>query len=138
MKKIFLDTGYDDDFLLFGIVSQEKPHRMSWLINKHLGYQFASDDDLVIYSGKEIQQLHHRYYYTDEINHLSFYLLQNRDESLLLMNELRNIDYFIIIKGGLEFFEKTTFTRLIQSIPEVQLISELQHKHLKQRQHLNF
>ncbi|MFN4993365.1 MAG: hypothetical protein ACK5FU_01780, partial [Bacteroidota bacterium] len=75
---------------------------------------------------------------TDEINHLSFYLLQNRDESLLLMNELRNIDYFIIIKGGLEFFEKTTFTRLIQSIPEVQLISELQHKHLKQRQHLNF
>jgi len=133
-----LDTGYDDDFLLFGIVSQEIPHRMSWLINKHLGYQFASDDDLVIYSGEGIQQFHHRYYYTDEINHLSFYLLQNRDESLLLMNELRNIDYFIIIKGGLEFFEKTTFTRLIQSIPEVQLISELQHKHLKQRQHLNF
>ncbi len=138
MKKIFLDTGYDDDFLLFGIVSQEKPHRMAWLINKHLGYNLRSDDDLTIYSGEEIQQLHHRYFYEDEINHLSIYLLQNRDDSLILMHELRNIDYLIIIKGGLEFFEKTTFTRHIQSIPEVQLISALHHKQLKQRQYLNF
>ncbi len=138
MKKIILDVGYDDDFLLYGIVSQEKAHRLAWLINQTLGYNLAADTDLEIYAGETVQQVHHRYIYSDELNHLSVYMLQNRDENFFLINELRNIDYFIIIKGALEFFKKTTFTNAVKSIAEVQLVSEIKHQNLKQRQYLNF
>lgn len=138
MKKIFLEVAYDEDFLLYGIVSQEKAHRLAWLINKTMGYHLVMDEELTLYAGNDIQQSHMKFSFHDEINHLDVFLLNNRDESLVLMNELRTIDFFIIIKGALEFFKKRNFTAGIKTITEVQLISEIKHNKLKQRQNLIF
>lgn len=138
MKKIFLEVAYDDDFLLYGVVSQEKPHRLAWLINKAAGYQLQMEDELVIFAGEQAQQSYQKYAYHDEMNHLDIFMLSNRDESYLLMSELRNIDYLIIIRGALEFFKKRNFTNLIKPIEEIQLISEIKHSKLKQRQNLIF
>lgn len=138
MKKIFLEVAYDEDFLLYGIVSQEKAHRLAWLINQAMGYQLVMEDELALYAGSDIQQSHTKFSFHDEINHLDIFLLNNRDESQVLMTELRTIDYFIIIRGALEFFKKRNFTAGIKTIKEVQLISEIKHKTLKQRQNLIF
>jgi hypothetical protein len=138
MKKVFLDIGFDYDFLLLGIVSQEKAHRLVWFINKELSYHFAHDGELTMYEEEKPVAAYTKYVFTDEINHLEFFMIENKDESSYLIPELRQIDFFIMIKGALDFLDVKTLITNMKPIQPIQLITEIDHQKLKSKQNLIF
>jgi hypothetical protein len=138
MKKIFLDIGFDYDFLLLGIVSQEKAHRLVWFINKGLGYSFSHAGELTLYDNENVSSEFTRYEFKDEINHLEFFLIENKDESNYLLPELRHVDYFMMIKGALDFLDVKRLTDNIKPLEPVQLVTEIDHHKLKSKQNLIF
>ncbi|MFI5221054.1 MAG: IPExxxVDY family protein [Bacteroidia bacterium] len=138
MKKLFLDIGYDYDFVVYGIVSQEPFHRLAWLINKKLDTNFSRQDDLAFSFENEADLTISRFSYHDELNHLEFDLLANKDSTNYWIPELRKIDYFIFVKGALESFRKRKYTEPFRQIPEISIISEIHHKKLKQKERFIF
>lgn len=138
MKKVFLDIGFDYDFALLGIVSQEKPHRLAWLVNNHLGMQFYHHGELVFYD-QEIPKNHFtRYHYADEINHLQLYIIENKDNGTYLIPELRNVDYFLLFKGALDFVDPQEYINGLKPVDSIQLVTEIDHQKLKSKQNLIF
>jgi len=138
LKKIFLDIGFDYDFVLYGIVSQETPHRLAWLINDKVKSNFIRKDDLLIYINETEEINITRFYFHDELNHLDFELLSNKDGSVFWLPELRKIDYFILVKGALESFKKRKYTEPFKKIDSIQIITEINHKKLKEKERLIF
>jgi hypothetical protein len=138
MKKVFLDIGFDYDFLLLGIVSQEKAHRLVWFINKELAYNFCHSGELVLYEEEKPSAEFTRYDFADEINHLEFFLIENKDESSYLLPELRHVDYFMMIKGALDFLDVKHLIDQIKPLEPIQLVTEIDHHKLKSKQNLIF
>jgi hypothetical protein len=137
-KKVFLDFVFDYDFLLLGIVSTEKFHRLVWLINEKLGQNFCHSGNLDLFESEMIIASFTKYECTDELNHLEFVLFENKDDSSYLIPEMRTVDYFMMIKGALDFMDVKTFTQNLQPIESIQLITEIDHHKLKSKQNLIF
>ena len=74
--------------------------------------------------------------FIDEENHTTYTLIGNRDESLLLIPELKNFDYLLLIKGAIDFFEEETLKDNIKTIPIVQIIFEVETEKLKSKHNL--
>ena len=135
IKKFELDIEFEYDFLLYGIVSQEKAHRLAWFLNKISPYKFSRDEDY----GLEISSkpcAFAQFSFVDEENHTTYILLSNKDESQFLIPELKNFDYLLLIKGALDFFEKETLKNNIKTVPTIQIIFEVETEKLKSKQNL--
>lgn len=137
-KKVLLDIGFDYDFVLLGIVSLEKFHRLVWLINKQLGYQFTHAGEIVFSEHDLAGAAFTKYEYADEINHLELTLFENRDDSQYLIPEMRTVDYFMMIKGALDFLDIRDLTQNLKPVDSIQLITEIDHHKLKSKQNLIF
>jgi hypothetical protein len=137
-KKLFLDVGFDYDFLLLGIVSQEKFHRLVWLINQKLGYQFFHAGELEVFENEQVVANYTKYEFIDEINHLELFLFENRDQSNYLIPELRTIDYFLMLKGAIDFADVKSIIDDLKPLDGIQLVSEIDYQKLKSKQNLIF
>lgn len=137
-KKVFLEEGFDYNFLLLGIIATEKFHRLIWLINQQLGYQLAHAGELELFENNNAVAFFTKYEYIDEVNHLEIVVFENKDESTYLIPELRTINYFMMIKGALDFVEPKTFEDHLKTIDSIQLITEIDHQKLKSKQNLIF
>ncbi|MFA6261680.1 MAG: IPExxxVDY family protein [Bacteroidia bacterium] len=136
MKRHYLESTFDNEFILFGLSAAERPHRLAWLMNTQLHYGFERKDDMVLISKEKQESFFCRFDYLDEINRLQYYLLGNKDENLQLLPEIRNIDYVLMIKGALEYFRKKPFISAIRHLESIQLITEIDHYTLKSQHNL--
>jgi hypothetical protein len=121
--------------LLYGIVSQEKPHRLAWLLNKIHPYKFVRIDDYELEINSKPNAFA-QFIFDDEENHTQYVILSNKDESSFLIPELRNFDYLLLIKGAIDFFEDETLKNNIKTIPSIQIIFEVETDKLKSKQNL--
>lgn len=134
MKRYTLDTENEDETLFYGILSLEKISRLAWLFNHALDFNFERKDSIEWHN----ELLNEDYYfnkfvYEDELNHLTYTLFANNDEGKALFTELRTLQYFILIEGGLSFFDKKQFTKQVKTISEIQHISLIDQLRLKQK-----
>lgn len=135
IKKFDLDIEFEYDFLLYGIVSQEKAHRLAWFINRTNLFNFVRVQDYELnLGGKDCGFTQFQFH--EEENHLYYTLLANRDEQSLLLPDVKNFDYLMIIKGALDFFEEDVFKASLKQISVVQLIYPIETEKLKSKQHL--
>ena len=121
--------------MLYGIVSQEKPHRLAWLLNKIHPYKFVRIDDYELEINSKPNAFA-QFIFDDEENHTQHVILSNKDESSFLIPELRNFDYLLLIKGAIDFFEDETLKNNIKTIPSIQIIFEVETDKLKSKQNL--
>lgn len=91
------------DFRLIGISSHENDYRICWAINRELGLRLNRTDNLAVYHKKTgVRQEFSLYRYYDEETYLDYHLIANRCEDGFLLEELKNIDYFLRISGDCE------------------------------------
>jgi hypothetical protein len=121
--------------LLYGIVSQERAHRLVWFLNKIYPYNFSRVDDYEIEIASKLCAFT-QFTFTDEENHTTYTLIGNRDESQLLIPELKTFDYLLLIKGAINFFEEDILKENIKTIPTVQIIFEVETEKLKSKHNL--
>lgn len=88
------------DFILIGIASRENDYRLSWALNLKFNFSFQRSDDLLINATtvKETQSFS-VFHFEDVTAALRFNLISNRCENGFLVEELKNIDFFIQVFG---------------------------------------
>src|ERR1035437_3336408 len=117
-KKIYLDVRSEPAvFTLLGISCHMKDYRISFLLNKHLGYDFQKMEDLnITLASKKNPAEFSLYYYHDEDYFNKYYLLANRSQDLVMAPEIKQVDFLLLIEGE---FRKALKDRLIKSIREI-------------------
>jgi hypothetical protein len=109
MSRTRLHVDYDFDFCLIGIVSYEKDYRLCWMLNKLLNIQLTKAEDHIAAGGK-----HSIYTCLHEDLFREYHLIANKGDALILVDEHKHIDYFLLIKGIIEEDERKHMPELIK------------------------
>jgi hypothetical protein len=100
-KKHRLDSKYDDDFTLFGIVSHLKDYRLIWSINEKMHLHLVKMSDLKIFQDKKNEfNFFSLYYYDEPHTFKTYYFISNNGEKGSLFAEHKQTNYFLLIKGN--------------------------------------
>lgn len=137
-KKIKLSFQPDFNFKLLGLGSRENDYKLSWTINKVLNTNLSKADNLGIKNPKfsDIQEFS-IYSYFPEDTEEEILLISNRCQNGYLIEELKNIDYFLLFRGlGDEIF--TSKSQIIKTIDEVFAVIEINPDSLKSKQKFIF
>ncbi|MFD1769450.1 IPExxxVDY family protein [Sphingobacterium suaedae] len=163
-KHLTLDLDFDLelDFVLIGISSPLRDYRLCHFIYKHTGLAFVrGKEDYIDHKGyvkeKERDEMDYHivfernrqkkltkhlftiYRYCEANFEFEFYVVNNRSlEGGILVPELPNFDYFLIVKHYIDQDDLRALQEDIKAIPEVILIKELDPTSLKSKENLIF
>jgi hypothetical protein len=133
LKKFQLEVEEDDEFLLFGVVSDFKPSKIAHFLNQ-VSLDFVRINDLMLPDfNPKAEICFSRFACYDEENHLDFSLIANREFGYWLFKELKQFNYLLIVRGGLEFFDEENFIRQCRYLKGVQFIARIENEKLKQK-----
>ena len=123
---------------LLGIVAPVKDYQFSWMLNLALGFRFRVNNGLEIQLRKKQRNYFFRIYeYEVPGCFMTHYLYNNQCDGEYLLPEFKHLDFLWLVKG--EEIAPAEFTSLQQSIkllPSVQLVNEMTHEKIKNKQHL--
>ena len=92
-------------FLILGLVSSANDYKLSWLINEKIKISLKQKKDYSLQTKKILKEF---IYYSFEDDKDLIKLIANKCNKGVLINEFKNIDYFIKISGD-NIMEKTKF-----------------------------
>ena len=134
MKQQQLDFEADVDFLLIGIVTNQTISRLGWLINQKSGLDFSRIEDLEL---PDFNPAAHSGFskldYFDEENHLHFSLIANKEFGEILSPDLKQFDFLMVLRGGIEFFEENNFLTQLRKISEIRLAATINQPKIKNK-----
>lgn len=134
-----LSSGKEYDFVLFGISSHENDYRMCWIINQQLDMMLIKTDNLEVYHSEvDLEQDFSLYHYFDEDTLLEFHLISNRCENGFLIEEMRNIDYFLKVTGECDDHCAAQLVDKLKSIENIRTAFILEVADLKSKERLLF
>ncbi len=132
LKKLQLEVEEDLAFLLFGLVSSHKVSKLVFFLNQIGNLDFRRSADLLLPDfNPKSETSFSKFDFIDEENHLDFYLLANKEFGLCLFNDLRQFDYLVIVRGGLEFFDASNFTKESMKLQGIQLAAPIENEKIK-------
>lgn len=100
-KKYRLESQYDSDFTLIGIISHQRDYRLVWSINNQLQLNMIKMDDLKIFQDKKNENNFFSFYYYDDINTFkTYFFISNSGQKGLLFPEYKQTNFFLFIKGN--------------------------------------
>ncbi|MFP4023960.1 MAG: IPExxxVDY family protein [Thiohalospira sp.] len=120
-KKVHkLSFDYENDFLLVGIASHENDYRISWALNKQLGWKLIKGNDFKINHPKlKVQANYSMYHYLNDNDLYSYHLISNKSERGFLLPDLKNIDYILKISGEVN---ADVVDAIVQKIKKIDII----------------
>lgn len=127
------------DFLLFGLASHENDYRLVWKINQAFSFNFERGNSHKLISkktGKE--QEYNLYSYDDEDTFYLYYFISNKCEDGVLIEELKNIDYLIMIQGDFTEAFANGFHNRLKKVESVQGVFKIDPSSLKNKENLVF
>lgn len=137
MKKYTLNIETEEETLFYALLSTEKITRLAWLFNEQFQFNFERVDSIEWYNESERANYYFsKFIYIDELNHLTYTLFANYSEAKILFTELRAMQYFILVEGGLSFFSEKAFLAQLKQINEIQLTMQVDQSRLKQKPNL--
>ena len=97
IKKLSLDWDMPFDYDVFGICSHHPDYRLVWGLNNALGWHLEkSEEPFIPNSVKSKANSRHSFYeYHDEEDRVDYFLIKNRGDQRLLIEEQPGIDYFL-------------------------------------------
>ncbi|HOW32148.1 MAG TPA: IPExxxVDY family protein [Bacteroidales bacterium] len=120
-KKSLLEPAYEPVDLLLGITATLRDYRLAHFLNKTLGIDLKSIDDLPVYVEKLQHNAlfplfwhHHKHLRSD------FFLVANSNGEILMLPALKNFTYFLIVKGDAPDKHFDEIPKLLREIPGIQ------------------
>jgi len=132
-KKVYLDARDSRVLLtLIGISCHLKDYRLSYLLNYHLPAEFIRLEDLkIIPQTKKEPSEFSFYFFRDEDRFNTYTLLSNRNQESVLIPEMKQTDFLLIIEGEFRKPQKDVLLRNIRSIPSVLTSYEIKFTEIK-------
>ncbi len=132
-RKVNLETRSEPAlYTLFGVSCHLKDYRLSFLLNQVLDLEFIKMEDFraVIAPRKEPDGFSF-YYCVDEDHFNAYYLLANRGEESVLLPELRQTDFLLLLEGPFKKAQKDHLLFRIKSIPNVLTAFEIRFETIR-------
>lgn len=99
-KKIHkLVVEFDKDFVLIALASHENDYRLSWAMNKKLGFGLSKSENLSFMHPKQKTEASFSLYQFVDDSDIIFHLISNKSEGGFLIPELKNIDYILKVEN---------------------------------------
>jgi hypothetical protein len=123
---------------LLGIVAPVKDYQFTWQINQVLGFKFRINNNLEIQLRKKERNYFFSVYEYEVPNcTMVHYLYNNQYDGEYLLPEFKHLDFLWLAKGEeMENDELFSLQQSIKSLPGVQLVNEMTHEKIKNKQHL--
>ncbi len=100
-KKLRLNSDYEKDYTLFGIVSHQRDYRLIWSINEKMHLHLEKMEDLKIFQDKKNEiNTFSLYYYNEPNTFKSYFFISNMGEKGPLFIEHRQTNFLLLIKGN--------------------------------------
>jgi hypothetical protein len=130
-NKLKLD--YDLDFKLIGLFSHAEDFKLCWHINNKMQWQLERTNNLP--SEKESESIglfgadiviemvqgHTMFAHVDDENFIENYLIANLSESGFLLNDFKQCNYFILMRG--DSANETEIENVLQSLNDISAVS---------------
>jgi hypothetical protein len=127
------------DFLLFGLSSHESDYRLVWKINQEFSFNFERGKSHIINSKKTGGEIEFTLYtYDDEDTFYLYHFITNKTEQGVLLEELKNIDYLIMIQGEFTDAFSNGFYNRLKKVETIQGVFKIDPVSLKNRENLVF
>ena len=99
-KRLIVDSDFLSDFTMIGIACHLNDYRLLFHINKALHFNLRKTENFKSITNKSQSILNFSFaHYTDYENRSEYFLVSNHDEDGLLIPELKQFDFFLIIQG---------------------------------------
>lgn len=140
MKKNRLESEYEFDFNLIGIVCNKKEYKLAWHLNKVLGIELEKQPDIKIEFANNTSILISNFLYESEFVQIE--LLQNKLisggslKNQLLLPELKQFDFFVKFKDETNELTFENVSRSIRDIPIMEYSMKLNFDNLKSKENL--
>jgi hypothetical protein len=129
----------DLDFVLIAVTTSLKDYRICYYINKCLNFNFTRIDDLALDSHVNgAPMLFSLYHYVWESTETDFYFIGNKGSDGYLVPEMREADYFIMIKNYIDDDDLENMISALNKIPEIVAAVKIDPKKIKSRENLLF
>jgi len=110
-KKILLETRSESAlYTLIGISCHLRDYQLTYLLNLKLDLSFTKEEDFRDYSF---------FFCRDENCFNAYYLLGNRGQESILLPEMKQTDYLLLIEGPFKKFQSDRLLKNIQGIDSV-------------------
>jgi len=129
----------DLDFVLIAVTTSLKDYRICYYINKCLNFNFTRIDDLSLdthVNGSPL--LFSLYHYVWESTETDFYFIGNKGSDGYLVPEMREADFFIMIKNYIDDDDLESMISALNKIPEIVAAVKIDPKKIKSRENLLF
>ena len=132
-------TATEADFNLIGIASHENDYRLAWAINSSLNIALAKSTDVVVFHDKYKHDISLSFY-TQEFQDqgYSIKLFANRGDNFFLLEDYKNIDYFIKLEGDSSEKRVNGIVSALKNIDIVMGVYVIDLKKIKKIQRINF
>lgn len=139
LNRKFLKFEIDLDFVLIAVTTSLKDYRICYLINKFLNFNFIKIPDLAvdIYRNESII-LFSLYHYNWETTETDFYFIANKGTEGYLIPEMKEADYFLLIKNYIDENDLDSIILTLNKIPEIVAAVKIDPKKIKSRENLLF
>ncbi|OAQ38511.1 hypothetical protein A5893_13885 [Pedobacter psychrophilus] len=138
MIKKFLKLELDFNFNLLAITSQLRDYRLCFVINKHTETDFRKDEDLTLAFKNLPVKYFSKYLYCTADFGCEFYLIANKGTEGYLIPEMKETDYFILIKQYIDEEDLDLFLAQLKLIDEIQAVVDINPAKLKSKENLIF
>lgn len=123
--------------LLWAIVAPLKEYQLGWHLNKVLGFELKKADDMeLIHKKRNKTSVYSCYKYESELDKWLVYVVSNKNSGEFLVPEVRQADYFLIIRGEISVQREEELFAKLRSIPVIQLVVKMNFDHLKSKANL--
>ena len=138
MIKKFLKLDFDFDFVLIAVTSPLKDYRLCYKVNLAAQTDFRKIEDLTLNFKENGFKYHSCYLHKIPNSDCHFYFIANKGSNGFLISEMREVDYFIIIKEFIDEEDLSHFLNRLKSINDIQAAVEINPKRLKSKENLLF
>lgn len=140
MKKNKLESEYEFDFDLIGLVCNRKEFKLAWHLNEAMDINLKKQEDIRIEFSNNSSILISNFLYETEFARIE--LLQNRLiasgnlKNQLLLPELKQFDYFIKFRDETDEISSENVSVSIRDIPIIEYTMKLNFDSLKSKENL--
>ena len=139
LNRKILKFEIDFDFVLIALTTSLKDYRICYLINKYLNFNFTRIDDLNLdFERKGSPALFSLYKHSWEATETDFYFIGNKGSEGYLIPEMREADYFILIRNYIDDDDLESIIASLNKIPEIVAAVKIEPKKIKSRENLLF
>lgn len=120
-----------DEYQIIGISSPLKDYKICWLINNTHTIQLTRYKDFNLILKNKKKEGFSYFSYIDSSSGTNYFLLSNKQEKKVLLEEI-SIDYLFIVKNASRLFDKKQLISSIKKIKNIQTVIPVDLKKIKE------